>query len=523
MLALRHTRMSIKNYILIIFLTSVFSYAHSQTFSKTFVIDSVSTLVNGLVARDSFFFVCGEVLDTTPNHHVASYLTKFDYSANIISSTTIRDPQLAFFIAAYTQNGLLSCSDQSIASVGTATDTAGKDYVLFSRFDSAGNLLFYKTYDLGLIDYIHLQGYSAVQYHNSFYVAGDVQQSNYYTVPILIKLDSTGNLDSLWMYNGLPYMYGEGNSICKLPDSNLLVSIGRTDANMNEYEAVLKTCFLVIDTNGNLLQQYCTPDSNTSVYPSLAVTWDDKYLSAGSFEGNRCQQCPLMEDGLLIKWDTSFNQIWSLQVGDTFGPGGFNCFTQDQGNNIFLCGQNIDSATGYDGALSKVDPAGNLIWFRQYRASDLSIDDSWSYLTTLAMLPDGSILAAGSWENFDNVSPFYYPQIGWIVRVDSNGCLGDGNCGITGINEPPALAQEAEAVRLFPNPSNGVFTVSALTSLPVNSKFEVYNLLGQQIFSQSIYEGDNQVNLNRIAVGVYFFNVRDGLSNVAEGKFIIQR
>ncbi len=75
-------------------------------------------------------------------------------------------------------------------------------------------------------------------------------------------------------------------------------------------------------------------------------------------------------------------------------------------------------------------------------------------------------------------------------------------------------AAAAAAVAVFPNPSHGEFTVYGLTS-PV--ELEVYNVLGEKIYSHSVPAGPlNQpmthspINLSETPSGIYFLKLRSG-------------
>jgi hypothetical protein len=53
---------------------------------------------------------------------------------------------------------------------------------------------------------------------------------------------------------------------------------------------------------------------------------------------------------------------------------------------------------------------------------------------------------------------------------------------------------------IYPNPSNGFITVNS----PTKTEITIVNALGQQILKQTIHIGENKVDLNEQAQGVYF-------------------
>ena len=344
------------------------------------------------------------------------------------------------------------------------------------------------------------------------------------------KLDLSGNVIFAKTYSNLPETYGVRASFCSLPDSNLLLCVGRTDANVNYWQEIDKTCFLVVDTGGNLIHQYCTSDSNTLAYSNVASSYDGNYLSSGQYCSLRHQGGGPFYHEYLAKWDTGFNVVWELKEGDLSSVNGFSDFKQNGQNDILLCGQNLndsDEAAGYNGVLAKVSKDGVPLWLHKYKLpTGLNPDYSWNYLSDMAILPDGDILAVGSWESTTTTSPLYFDQVGWIIRVHSDGCMYDGSCGITGIEDEPTKTENRQMqkpVQVFPNPSNGIFTVNTMIDLPYGSTLKVFDELGRLLLTQPLLHKANLVNLYYLANGIYFYKITNGLVSVDEGKLVIEK
>ncbi|HRF78234.1 MAG TPA: T9SS type A sorting domain-containing protein, partial [Chitinophagales bacterium] len=94
--------------------------------------------------------------------------------------------------------------------------------------------------------------------------------------------------------------------------------------------------------------------------------------------------------------------------------------------------------------------------------------------------------------------------------------------------EGEAISSES-TFTISPNPSAGLFTVSAFSygSLENNTsaQLEIYNAIGQLIYTQVLETTDSQINYNinlqHIASGIYFVRLNtDGL--FSEKKLIIQ-
>lgn len=82
------------------------------------------------------------------------------------------------------------------------------------------------------------------------------------------------------------------------------------------------------------------------------------------------------------------------------------------------------------------------------------------------------------------------------TRFSETCTVGVNNISNTGIN-------------LFPNPNNGIFTISGL---PMNKALciEIYNLLGEEIYSRTISQPVSYINISNSPKGMYFVKVGDG-------------
>lgn len=86
-------------------------------------------------------------------------------------------------------------------------------------------------------------------------------------------------------------------------------------------------------------------------------------------------------------------------------------------------------------------------------------------------------------------------------------------------------------VKVYPNPSNGIFSVAITNSGSgiTNSEYriEVYNVLGEKIYSSqySIHNTQYQIDLSNQPNGMYFYRVTEekGDTFIAGGKLVVQK
>jgi len=94
----------------------------------------------------------------------------------------------------------------------------------------------------------------------------------------------------------------------------------------------------------------------------------------------------------------------------------------------------------------------------------------------------------------------------------------------TGINK---ITGESEKVNVYPNPSNGIFTVafSHAELVSASQTIEVYNVLGEKVYSQfNIQNPTFNINLSSQPGGVYLYRVIANSGElIGEGKVIIQK
>ncbi len=81
---------------------------------------------------------------------------------------------------------------------------------------------------------------------------------------------------------------------------------------------------------------------------------------------------------------------------------------------------------------------------------------------------------------------------------------------------------ESEKVKIYPNPSGGVFQVEMTNNQTGNSnRIEVYNVLGERVYQSSINTNGMEINLSWQPQGVYFYRVLTNTGSlVGEGKLV---
>ena len=102
------------------------------------------------------------------------------------------------------------------------------------------------------------------------------------------------------------------------------------------------------------------------------------------------------------------------------------------------------------------------------------------------------------------------------IQIKVNDCF-KGTTGCVSINKN----FKSNFINLNPNPNSGEFSVSL--SEPVDKGFlEIYNLIGEKIYSLDIREINLKINVN-ISSGIYFYFLRDEKFILSQGKLVIEK
>lgn len=112
----------------------------------------------------------------------------------------------------------------------------------------------------------------------------------------------------------------------------------------------------------------------------------------------------------------------------------------------------------------------------------------------------------------------YNPNEVWINSF-GNG-IQMGNLLGTGINE---VKGEGENVKVYPNPNNGTFTIVMNSFSGDKTTLQVYNMLGEEIYTTGLTAKSTQVNIGVQPKVVYLYKVTSQTSGlIGEGKIVLQ-
>jgi hypothetical protein len=90
-----------------------------------------------------------------------------------------------------------------------------------------------------------------------------------------------------------------------------------------------------------------------------------------------------------------------------------------------------------------------------------------------------------------------------------------------GTTDIPAVAS-SPSVKVYPNPNNGQFTIG-LTNATGNPSVKIYNVLGEEVYTSTLRNETNEVNLSSQPKGIYIYRIfTETGSAISTGRLVIE-
>ncbi|MFI5218338.1 MAG: T9SS type A sorting domain-containing protein [Bacteroidia bacterium] len=373
-------------------------------------------------------------------------------------------------------------SDSGYVIAGfTDTDTTGFGTSYRSLFlietDVAGDTMWAKTY-IGDFNYCYSMQQTA---DGGFILAGLT-----YNDAFLLKTDATGIPQWSKAYGG-----DEAMCVKQLPDGGFIFT-GKSNFFSSGDVYLVRT-----DINGDLLWSSVLGDSTSQRSYSIVPTNDGGYMIAGSTSG---MIAPYLRDIYLLHTDSIGNLVWAKKIINSSNDDYSFCIekTTDEGYvmsawTLFNTPEKIN--------LIKLDSMGNAgCSFINTLATSLTPSTIVTNLTA-QIVPWNLVTGNPTWQVVSG---------GTVATI----------CSSVNVNENE---KPGSAFNISPNPATNKITIT-------NPQFaieaiEVYNLIGQKVFSQLQTENSKlqtaTIDVSKWNKGIYFVKVSDGERQYAE-KLVIQ-
>ncbi len=379
---------------------------------------------------------------------------------------------------------IMTCDDGGYLQVGETGFIPNSAKIYVVKTDANGNLQWEKEFGSAG----HNLGNSAYELSDGYLICGALNQNS-----TLIKLNkNTGNTIFSQTYNN-----GGTDALEHIAEtSSGFLAVGYVNAldGNNTFYTEGQGYLTFIDTAGNK-----TGGQNISTHTSHAYrikAYNGELIVSGLSEG--------AEEFNALKLDVLGNVIWSNSYGGTNYD---HCFGLDVNNNgeIFLTGHTLSGTINWDTYTMKLDNNGNMIWEQKTgnpRGFDPQYihDEAWGIKATA---DGGCLIVAGTGDEYGSYSQTNANGSSdvwrvYLVKYDANGnvewqetyfenngidwagedvdltsdggaivAVDDGTFGFLKIapfssttsNDPTIEANNLD-INIFPNPSNGIFTIT---------------------------------------------------------------
>lgn len=104
----------------------------------------------------------------------------------------------------------------------------------------------------------------------------------------------------------------------------------------------------------------------------------------------------------------------------------------------------------------------------------------------------------------------------WLDPNNTSGTTLDYYHPLLGVTD---VVKPVNEIKVYPNPSNGVFTVSLIDQAD-SLQYEVYNILGQAVQSGKVDNADNTIDMTGKTNGVYILRLTDAANKTVTRKIV---
>jgi predicted secreted protein len=331
------------------------------------------------------------------------WLIKIDSAGNMLWNKTYGGS------LAESENAMVQTSDGGYALAGSTTSFgAGSMDAWLVKTDTAGNMQWNKTYggtgmDMGVSVFQTSDGgYALTGFTTSFGAGGmDVW---------LVKTDTAGNMQWNKTYGGTGTDYGF--SVVQTSDGGYAVAGPTTSFGAGGQDVwLVKT-----DAAGNMQWNKTYGGPLAEWMDQMILTVDGGYAIAGNTKSWGAGG----QDVWLVKTDAAGNMQWNKTYGGTGTDDGFHMMQTVDGGYAIIGSTNSFGAGDNDVWLIKTDASGNMQWNQTYGGT--GGDFGYSLVAT----SDGGYAIAGYTNSLGAGGNDFY-----VVKTDESGVVPEGlNIGI---------------------------------------------------------------------------------------------
>lgn len=424
---------------------------------------------------------------------------KMDTLGNVLLQKFYPDPDADKY-AASPNFEIIKTLDGGYALTGTNINSG---HGILVKLSFNGEIEFYRKYDPAP-DLTH-RPRKLLEVEDGYLLSGHKSMQNYDIQIFLMKVDKQGNFlwEKVYGQSGVTEVMG---SLVKIDDNHFAIGAGKSKiAPSPPYHSGntwAKAWLIEVDSLGNVFN---STESQLNVQTGLGGLkkmpngW--LYTSA-IFEIHN--QFEFGTRGTIVRTGENINDVqWERVVGttSTYLNGMIDIKPTPDGNWVAV-GQWAtpippppDFGPNYlGGSTFKFTSDGDSLWARLDTAFWHPDCGSENYLGGVAVLPSGSIIAAGYANS--NCFPPTPRSYAWVIKISKDGCI-DTLCITTDLKIEPHIPQ----IVIYPNPTTGIVTIRGCE----NCGAEIYDTLGRLIQKSQL--NNHYIDLSSLVNGSYILKI----------------
>jgi len=434
--------------------------------------------------------------------------SKFDTLGNLLDQKVLFDSLGDDYVFELNYS-IIKTSDGNIAVTGNLWYG---NWGFMAKLSKNGDLILWKEFPEP--DILNFQYKSILELPDGFIIAGTKQLGNYRLKTFIQKVDHQGEV--IWEKKYGNPLYDNAFGSIEMNDLNTFL-IGSSEQSYPWLQPYIigqdwsKSWLFSIDSLGNIKHEFKSKMYEESTISGIHCTNDGGYIYATS-ETKIFDQWNWGTRTKIVKRDNNLDLLWSHFLSPTTVIANFTIdLNPTQGGNWIALGKwaNPDGSTyGWPGAcLYNISANGDSIWSR----CDTVVGEFYSSgdLGGLIVLPTGSIIAAGKVNRY---SPSGSRSLGWLLKVDKNGCL-DSLCNLVNTqSEIPSLEPDFQ---IYPNPTDHLLYISTL--YPMHFDLKCFDAFGRVIFIKKEASKHIVFDLSSEPCGFYYIEI------ILEGRRLLRK
>ncbi len=526
-----------KNLLLILLLCMGIKAPAQQYFNVRNPLHSFTSILTSVIPYNDKYYCTGPCIDSV--NYVGSgqallisgiKFAVFDQYGNKLQDTVYQENYKNFDPWS---NNLQIMSNNSLLLASEEFDTGGVQKVLLVRFDTTGKMLWKKSFDKNFCtsfnDYwIKIVDMKPAENGNLLLLSRISCRASANALQLdmkLTKLDAGFNI--IWEKQyGVSNMDDGGWKLLVEPDGYLIAG-GRNNISQVQKNFTLRALLMKTDTAGNVQWEWLSdPAKKTFEAKDVIRTQDGGYVYCGQGSGVEHLSADgsygtLYFRGWVEKLDSNRNVLWNHTYNRYLGQTEFKKIIEAPNGNLYLFGNKyLPDSIGPNnwephtrGWFMTLSPNGDSLRERIY--SNVNSCDDKNLFYDAQQTDDGGFVMCG--ESQDNCYPYTPPtQRGWLVKVDSNGCLGPGDpqCWPTSVPQITALP----GITVHPNPVHDQWWVTNPAAQPID--ISILDLTGRVLIKTSSAAAEVPLNLGHLAPAIYLYRIQNKQGALLQGKIL---